>query len=157
MAGSIVQVKSYNVYKVEGEMKLIVSDLEVLSKQAKENGQGTNTPGSLALDGAVEVPGLEQAPRPPRALPASFRNSRKLAGSLEQPVLNPIQTMKSEAREGSIRAMVQRKLPKNSFSPHGKPVSIFSVDLIDEQGKQVEGTFWGRMADKYYSTLEEGK
>ncbi|CAD7702509.1 unnamed protein product [Ostreobium quekettii] len=141
-AGSLICMKSYVANKIEGVMKLIITELEVLSKSWKVEEQ-------LEVKTAVDDPmsGVEES-SPPES-----------SGNGDRPALSPIQALNPYSTQWSIRAKVQHKWPKNSFVPRGQssPVSVFNVELIDDQGTQVEGSFWREMADKYYDNLEEGK
>lgn len=52
---------------------------------------------------------------------------------------------------------VVNKTPKRSFSGRGGAASsVFTAELVDEEGGTIEGTFWRDSADKYYDALEVG-
>eukprot|EP00887_Chlorella_sp_A99_P001665 scaffold8.g1665.t1 len=75
-----------------------------------------------------------------------------------QPIgsLNPYNnnwSIKAKARA----ATVVSKTPLRSFNKGGVPSSVFSMELVDEQGTAIEATFWRDAADRAHAQLEEGK
>lgn len=51
---------------------------------------------------------------------------------------------------------VPRAPPPRSFNKNGMETSLFSVELVDDQGSTIEATFWRAAADKYFDLLAEG-
>jgi len=71
--------------------------------------------------------------------------------------IQPISTLNPYMHGWSIRAKVVSKGPKRSFNRAGQPSSVFSAELVDEQGTSIEGTFWREAADRFHDSLTEGK
>lgn len=70
----------------------------------------------------------------------------------------PISSLNPYIHGWSIRAKVMSKGPKRSFTNNqGVASSVFSAELVDEEGTAIEGTFWRDAADRFYDVLEEGK
>lgn len=78
-------------------------------------------------------------------------------GKAKARATQPISSLNPYVHGWAIRAKVVSKGPKRTFNRAGAPSSVFSAELVDEQGTSIEGTFWREAADKYYDTLEDGK
>ena len=74
----------------------------------------------------------------------------------------PISTLTPYLHCWAIKAKVLSKGPirefgKNKPNPSGQSQSVFSAELVDEEGTAIEATFWRDAADRYHEMLEEGK
>lgn len=68
----------------------------------------------------------------------------------------PISTLNPYLHGWSIRAKVLSKGPKRTFTNRsGVTSSVFSAELVDEEGTAIEGTFWRDAAEQYFDLLEE--
>ena len=164
-SNDIVRITEGNVNSIEDKQILIVAAMELVeaaapkedvpmaeaapvaavpaaapATDAKTPAAAIKTTGTAAAAGKTPASG----PTPP---------SGKAAARAVQPIsaLNPYM------HGWAIRAKVVSKGPKRSFNRAGAPSSVFSAELVDEQGTAIEGTFWRDAADKHYDSLEEGK
>lgn len=79
------------------------------------------------------------------------------ASARKLPPVQPINALNPYNSNWTIRARIVGKGNKRSFSKNGSDNSVFSVELVDEQGTAIEATFWGGAADQHFDSLEEGK
>jgi ssDNA-binding replication factor A large subunit len=56
-----------------------------------------------------------------------------------------------------IKARITKKHPMRSWKNAKSSGNILNIELMDTQGTQIQGTFFGREADDNYDKLEEGK
>lgn len=56
-----------------------------------------------------------------------------------------------------IKAKVSRKYPLRSFTRNGNDNKVMTIELIDDQGSQIQATFWRQAVDKYADVILEGK
>ncbi|KXZ50509.1 hypothetical protein GPECTOR_16g684 [Gonium pectorale] len=56
-----------------------------------------------------------------------------------------------------IKAKLERKAPLRSSSIRGTDIKILTIDLVDDTGEQIQGTFWRGAAERYADQLVEGK
>ncbi|EFJ46650.1 hypothetical protein VOLCADRAFT_105399 [Volvox carteri f. nagariensis] len=56
-----------------------------------------------------------------------------------------------------IKAKVELKAPLRSMSIRGSDVKILTVDLVDDTGQMIQGTFWRAPAERFSESLMEGK
>ncbi|KAG2451925.1 hypothetical protein HYH02_003700 [Chlamydomonas schloesseri] len=89
--------------------------------------------------------GIKSAPTPPSTMGVSDRkNHHKIAQ------LHPYDT------NWCIRAKVERKAPLRAL-PSKPDVKLLTVDLVDETGTAIQGTFWRGPAERMSEQLVEGK
>ena len=72
--------------------------------------------------------------------------------------IQPIATLNPYNPSWAIRAKVVSRGPKRAFNnprPGGSS-SVFSAEVMDEQGTAIEATFWREAADRFYDLLAEG-
>eukprot|EP00798_Chlamydomonas_sp_ICE-L_P011132 gene11132-18752_t len=56
-----------------------------------------------------------------------------------------------------IKAKVERKNDMRTINSQKGSMAVFSCELVDDQGSQIQATFWRGQAERYAETLEEGK
>ncbi|GLI69429.1 hypothetical protein VaNZ11_014038 [Volvox africanus] len=56
-----------------------------------------------------------------------------------------------------IKAKLERKAPLRSMNIRGSDVKILTVDLLDDTGQMVQGTFWRGAAERFAEQMVEGK
>ncbi|KAG2486706.1 hypothetical protein HYH03_014635 [Edaphochlamys debaryana] len=88
---------------------------------------------------------LKTAPTPPSLSVSERKNYHKIAQ------IHPYNS------DWCIRAKLDRKGVLRSMTIKGADVKILSVDLVDETGAQVQGTFWRAAAERYSEQLQEGR
>lgn len=122
----------------ENNPVLLVTGLEVV--EAAAEGAQQKTPVALSKTPAPAV-------RKPEVIKTPVSKAQ------------PISTLNPYLHGWSINAKVTSKGPKRSFTKQntGMSQSVFSAELVDQQGTAIEATFWRDAADRYYDTLEEGK
>jgi replication factor A1 len=172
-----------NVEEIEGKIKCILNDgnedvkAVVTSQLTKEYGSALKessrvvvTDGTLNKDGedndVLVVTGIKilqesNAQRTPVALSKTPAPAVRKPDVIKTPVskAQPISTLNPYLHGWSIKAKVLSKGPKRSFSNRntGQAQSVFSVEIVDQEGTSIEATFWRDGADRFYEKLEEGK
>ncbi|GIL48308.1 hypothetical protein Vafri_4587 [Volvox africanus] len=56
-----------------------------------------------------------------------------------------------------IKAKLERKAPLRSMNIRGSDVKILTVDLVDDTGQVIQGTFWRGAAERFAEQMVEGK
>lgn len=94
--------------------------------------------------------------------PAS--QTRRPEAAIKTPLsaAQPISSLNPYLHCWTIKAKVLSKGPKREFgknrpNANGQSNSVFSAELVDEEGTSIEATFWRDAADRYHEMLEEGK
>ncbi|GLC47136.1 hypothetical protein PLESTB_000601900 [Pleodorina starrii] len=85
------------------------------------------------------------APTPPSMSVSDRKKHHKI------PQLNPYRT------DWCIKAKLERKAPLRSMSIRGADIKILTVDLVDDTGQMIQGTFWRAAAERCADQLAEGK
>ncbi|PSC74786.1 Replication A 70 kDa DNA-binding subunit isoform A [Micractinium conductrix] len=150
-----------------------VEGLAPVKEEAQEGGAAKPEPmatdGPCAAEAAAKTPaaalkksdGLAKAS--PYATPAAHPTppsagwAQKLAGSAggsasKRPV-QPISALNPYNNNWAVKAKVVSKGPKRSFTRG----SVFTAEIVDQQGTSIEATFWRDAADAAHNLLEEGK
>ncbi|MGA1619837.1 MAG: DUF223 domain-containing protein, partial [Pirellulales bacterium] len=110
-----------------------------------------------AIKAEAAIPKMEEI-----KTPAS--QTRRPEASIKTPLsaAQPISSLNPYLHCWTIKAKVLSKGPKREFgknkpNPNMQSNSVFSAELVDEEGTAIEATFWREAADRYHETLEEGK
>jgi len=85
----------------------------------------------------------------PRTHPTPPMSSRKNFHRIE--ALHPYDD------QWCIRAKLSRKYPSRTINAKTGSLPLFSVELIDDSGRQIQGTFWRGQVERYQELLQEGK
>lgn len=184
--GNSLTVTLNNVEHIDGKIKCTLNDGKdnvkavITSQLAKEYGsilQPLNrvlvTDGTLNKDGddndVLVVTGikLESSNGDVQRMETPIAMSKTPAPAVRKPDVirtpvskaQPISTLNPYLHGWSIHAKVMSKGPKRSFSNKntGQSQSVFSVELVDQEGTAIEATFWRDAADRFYDSIEEGK
>jgi replication factor A1 len=85
-------------------------------------------------------------------------NSRPVVreDNLEQAVI-PISGLNPYANKWTIKARITNKSPIRTWSNAKGNGQLFSIDLVDNQGTEIRGTFFNDAATKWFGVLEEGQ
>ncbi|KAK9812826.1 hypothetical protein WJX72_004357 [[Myrmecia] bisecta] len=177
---AILKVLDYTFMKVASGEKLVVTSCEVLGKCERQLGgpvaikeEAASTPLiKREASGPVErTPFVQKmnAFNTPGPTPPQTEDMKKTPGSnlrgtpgsslgSARKGLQPIQALNPYNSNWTIKARLVSKAPKRTFNRNtGGVGSVFSVELVDDQGTQIEASLWQELADKYYDTLQEGK
>lgn len=171
-----------SVEEVDGKIKCVLSDgnddvkAVITSQLAREYGSVLKpsnrvvvTDGTLNKDGedndVLVVTGVRiiesSSERTPVAMSKTPAPAARKPDVIKTPVskAQPISTLNPYLHGWSIHAKVLSKGPKRSFSNKstGQSQSVFSVELVDQEGTAIEATFWRDGADRFFDRLEEGK
>ena len=142
------------IYNDDGENAvLMVTGLDQI-----EAGPAVNVPATMtAIKAEPAVPKVEEI-----RTPAS--QTRRPDASIKTPLsaAQPISSLNPYLHCWTIKAKVLSKGPKREFGKNkpnqgGQSNSVFSAELVDEEGTAIEATFWREAADRYHEMLEEGK
>ena len=69
----------------------------------------------------------------------------------------PIKTLNTFNFDWKIKARVTKKHPKRPWKNAKTEGSVFNIELMDNEGTQIVGTFFNDSAEKYFAELEEGQ
>lgn len=182
----VVMVLEANVNTVGDAKVLIVADLKVLSAPAagapvEGTGEAAQPmqvePPAVAKQEAAPAEAVAKTPVAKAAMPAAAAAHISPYGGATPAAPMPTPPSAGPAAQGrgrrpvtpiaalnpynngwSIRAKVVSKGLKRSFSGRGgAPSSVFTAELVDEQGTAIEATFWREAADRWFDDLEDGK
>ena len=67
----------------------------------------------------------------------------------------PISAINPYSNKWTIKARITSKSALKSWSNAKGSGTLFSVDLLDNSGVEIRGTFFKEAADKFYPILEE--
>jgi hypothetical protein len=117
----------------------------------------------LMITGLEVVNGSGVEPEP-KEVKTPATQTRRPEASIKTPLsaAQPISSLNPYLHCWTIRAKVIGKGPKREFGKNrpnttGQSNSVFSAELVDEEGTAIEATFWRDAADRFYDTLQEGK
>ncbi len=124
----------------------------------------------VVTDTTADVPATMAATKAGPAIPkvedikTPASQTRRPESAIKTPLsaAQPISSLNPYLHCWTIKAKVLSKGPKREFgkqkpNPNGQSNSVFSAELVDEEGTSIEATFWREAADTYHETLEEGK
>lgn len=171
--GDVVDLTSYSFNKETAEARIFMIDVGTVHRGAVKEDEAAETVKEEAKENvapaATPVPAVKKAlPRHMLRTPGPAPSPSEEVGgaarfrSVEPPTkrrksFQPIQSLNPYNNSWTIRARIANKQPLRTFEKSGTSKSVFSVELVDEQGTQIEATLWDEVADKYYPELEEGK
>ncbi|KAI7845557.1 hypothetical protein COHA_000848 [Chlorella ohadii] len=165
---AVVKIDEANVTSSSGGMPvLVIAKAELLGATggglAQPEAQWEEpTPAAAAPkeEPAAKTPGAAVKSAPFTAAtpanhptPPSTGWAQKMGGSASKRPLQPISALNPYNNNWAVKAKVVNKGPKRSFSRG----SVFSAEIVDEQGTAIEATFWREAADHAHELLEEGK
>lgn len=117
-----------------------------------------------AVDAKTPAAGIKSAakmeprtgPTPPSTGPYGAPTSGEKSASSHKNV-QPISALNPYKHGWAVRVKVVSKGPKRSFNKGGAPSSVFTAELVDDQGTAIEATFWKEGADRCYNMMEDDK
>ena len=56
-----------------------------------------------------------------------------------------------------IKARISKKSEVRKYNKNGQDGQVFSIDLLDEEGSEIQGSFFRDSVDKWFPLLEEKK
>lgn len=65
----------------------------------------------------------------------------------------PIRILNQFQTDWKIRARVTKKGDKRNWKNDRGQGTLLNIDLVDKEGTQIQATFFGEGADKYYELL----
>lgn len=168
---SLVRVHEGSISAIGDSHVLIVAKAELLQGGPGAAGEPASGAAEVAKQEPVSMQ-IEAAKTPAAALKSSAALSKsspcitpashptppsagwgqKMGSATKRP-LQPISALNPYNNNWAIKAKVVSKGSKRSFSRG----SVFSAEVVDEQGTTIEATFWREAADHAYELLEEGK
>jgi replication factor A1 len=103
-------------------------------------------------------------PAPAHEVKTPASQTRRPEAAIKTPLsaAQPISSLNPYLHCWTIKAKVIGKGPKREFGKNkpnatGQSNSVFSAELVDEEGTAIEATFWRDAADRFHDTLEENK
>ncbi|KAK9861072.1 hypothetical protein WJX84_010968 [Apatococcus fuscideae] len=69
----------------------------------------------------------------------------------------PIAALNPYMSGWTIKARMASKDSLRSFNRGSETISVFTCELVDEQGTQIEATLWRQTAEAQHSSMQEGK
>jgi replication factor A1 len=166
---SKLKLTEFIVNKVQTRRIIIVLNGEVVGSSEEKIGNPINI--SKALGGASAGGTAAAAPPPPRAttapVPAPVRASypgssaTKSAGdgsrgsSASNTTFHPIDSLNPYQNRWTIRARVTNKSDLRTYTNAKGPGKLFSIDLLDDAGGEIRGTFFNEGVDKYGELLQK--
>ncbi|GAB4813811.1 hypothetical protein N2152v2_000857 [Parachlorella kessleri] len=131
-----------------------------LQEQPREEGTAAaaeaRTPAAALKSGGSRA--TPHNPYTPAAHPTPPSAAWKPSGAAaSQRACQPIAALNPYNNQWTIKAKVVSKGTKRSFSRGASSQSVFSCELVDEQGTTIEATFWRDGADRFFDAMEDGK
>jgi replication factor A1 len=152
--GAIMRLDEFIVNLLAGQMVVILVNYTLM-------GQGTADTKSFAaaVPAAAPVSNPYANPYAPTAnTPAA--NIRPISNDYNSaPVSNvvPISALNPYTNRWTIKARITAKTDVRTWSNPKGEGSLFSIDLLDNEGTAIRSTFFKAAVDRWYEVLEEGR
>lgn len=105
---------------------------------------------------AVVVPvKVEERKDPPN--PEIKQKITQVLGNVGEVYYTPIKALNTFNFDWKIKARVTKKHAKRPWKNAKTEGSVFNIELMDNEGTQIVGTFFNDSAERYYLELDEGQ
>lgn len=153
MNGSVIQVDKYVVNTVNGSKVMVILKLTILQADCVVIGEPkpvpvTAAPQKKAASGFGGGGGFASSNNP-------FQKKSSSAGGDDE--FQPVNALSPFQRDFKIKVRVTRKGDMRTWSNDRGQGKLFSVDLLDGHGGEIQATMFNDAADKFYAIFEEGK
>ena len=162
--GTIVRITSFTLNNVQNQVVLIIHTLEPVGSASKNNfpnPPSTHINNMVPSYQSVQPSSAPVAPtsyNPPPAYQAynGQSNSRPVIRDSSATSFTPIDQLNPYANKWTIKARISNKSDIRSWNNAKGSGTLFSIDLIDNKGSEIRGTFFKDACDKFYPLLQQG-
>merc|ERR1719334_923397 len=160
IAGSVIELKDHIINNVNGQKMMIMKEWTILQKDCE------------ILGNPAPIPAAEPAPSKPSGFggskPAGFggqtRSNNPFGGASstgggggDNSEFQPVTQLSPFQKTFKIKVRVTRKGAIKTWNNSRGSGKLFSVDLLDHHGGEIQATMFNDAADKFYVIFEEGK
>lgn len=85
------------------------------------------------------------------------RSSQKRLSELSQEDFTPISSLVEQNSSFTIKAKVIKKTEMRSYDKKGTPCQVFSIEIVDSHGGEIQGSFFGDVALKFFDTVQQDR
>jgi len=166
IVGTVIQVTRHNVNTIKGENMMIIHEMTVLQKDCEHLAENSVTmvPKPAPSGGAFGSSAFGKRAFGSSAAFGSNKFGNNSGFGARQPVASssrsqfyPIKSINPFMREFTIKARVSAKSAVRFWKNARGEGKLFNVDLIDEEGTEIQGTAFNDAVDALYPILETGK
>ena len=87
----------------------------------------------------------------------NFTSPHKKLAELTIDDFTPISALVGFTSGFVIKAKITKKSGLRTYQKNGADGHVFSIDLVDNDGGEIQGSFFGETAQEYHPKLEEDK
>lgn len=152
MEGSIIQIDNYVINEIQGKKMCVILALSVLQVDCVILGNPVDPPTAAPKKSGGFGSG--------KSFGSSGNNPFKTKGTTQQSggsdEFQPVTSLSPFQRDFKIKVRVTRKGQIREWSNDRGTGKLFSVDLLDHTGGEIQATMFNDAVDKFYATFEEG-
>jgi len=155
--GTIIQVNQHSVNPIKGQNMMIVQNIEVLQTDCEaliENSPLTPVPKLQPKSGGFSTNKRGFGSNNAFGKKSGFGGNRasKAGGSF-----HPVKSINMFMKDFKIKVRVTKKNSVRHWKNARTEGKLFSVNLLDAEGTEIQGTAFNETVDRLYPIFEEGK
>ena len=154
-----VKLNEFIVNEVQGRRIIIVLNAEVVSGPTEKVG----APKNIAKASAAASSSAAAPPAAPKAAAPAARSTYAASSATKSNTssagvkgkYHPIDSLNPYQNRWTIRARITNKSDMRTYNNAKGPGKLFSIDLLDDAGGEIRGTFFNEGVDKYDALLQK--